>query len=282
MDIDGTMINDYYKNGFAERIYRPMSKASWAYPKSAYIYSWGPQSYQNLNYDDNGQEIRQLVEAAGYSGWHQRGDLYRKGDKTLDFKFTIAGGSTDHPAYKCFLNAQRILNDNGFNVQVVTSAQALSDLSAGKLAVWAAAWSSAIDPDMYQIYHINSQASSTSNWGYKQIKADTNTYGYEYNIIAGKGLDGQNSLSDLIDQARETNDQNTRAELYAQCLDCVMALAVELPTYQRYDITVYNNKVIDSKSLPRHQSGTNANDPTNSDIGPYYGLLSRIWEVSFV
>ena len=60
-----------------------------------------------------------------------------------------------------FLKAAEILNRvPGFEVKVVTSQTALSDLSAGKLAIWAAAWSSTVDPDMYQIYHIDSQASS--------------------------------------------------------------------------------------------------------------------------
>lgn len=264
MDIDTTMITDYYKGkDFAERIYRPMSKTSWAYPEDA---------EEMYPYDATGEDIKALVEKAGYKMNSATG-LYEKNDKTLNFKFTIAGGSTDHPAYSCFLNAQSLLNGKcGFNVQVVTSAQALTDLSAGKLAVWAAAWSSAIDPDMYQVYHINSQASSTSNWGYKQIKADPKGEKYkdEYDIIV--------SLSELIDAARETNEQDNRARIYSDCLDLVMELAVELPTYQRYDIAAYNSKVIDSNSLPKHNTG---NDKTD-EISPYYGLLSRIWEVSFV
>ena len=269
MDIQTDMISGYYEGGFAERIYRPMSKASWAYPKDA---------EEMYTYDATGEEIEKLVREAGYE--KNSAGLFEKSGKTLDIKFTIAGSSVDHPAYNCFLDAQKLLNAHGFNVQVVTSAQALSDLSAGKLAVWAAAWSSAIDPDMYQIYHVNSQASSTSNWGYKQIKANPSDYNYEYQIINGETKYGK-SLSALIDEARETNDQATRTELYAQCLDLVMDLAVELPTYQRYDIAVYDKNIIDVNSLPKHTPGKNVNDADHSDIGPYYGLLSRIWEVSF-
>ena len=271
MDIDGTMINDYYKGGFADRITRPMSNTSWAYPWDAEPeYDFNDYKNQDGVLDAAGEErlgkdIRNLVESADYS---LVGGVYQKGTQKLEIKFTIAGGSTDHPAYSCFLNAQRILNNNGFNVQVVTSAQALTDLSAGKLAVWAAAWSSAIDPDMYQVYHINSQASSTSNWGYKQIKADTEKYSYEYGIIT--------ELSEKIDAARETTDQDNRKEIYAECLDLVMDLAVELPTYNRYDLAAYNSKYIDSSSLPRH------NTQNNDEVSSYYGLLSRIWDVRFV
>lgn len=273
MNIQDNMIDNYYKGGFADPIYRPMSLTSWAYPKGAGVYSWGsdPNDHStDLTYDENGSDIRKLVENSGYhlnaSGLWENNTT----GKTLDIKFTIAGSSTDHPAYSCFLNAQKILNANGFNVQVVTSAQALSDLSAGKLAVWAAAWSSAIDPDMYQVYHINSQASSTSNWGYKQIKADTKKYSFEYGVI--------DELSDLIDAARETSNKDTRKDLYAQCLDKVMELAVELPTYQRRDIAAYNAKVIDKNSLPKH----NSPNPKDDQVSPYYGLLSRIWDVRYV
>lgn len=268
MDID-LMISDYYKDGFAERIYRPMSMASWAYPDGVGVYSWGSGSEQNLEFDANGKDIEALVRSEGYEK-NAAGLFVNSNGKTLDIKFTIAGGSDDHPAYKCFLKAQEILNAHGFNIQVVTSAQALSDLSAGKLAVWAAAWSSAIDPDMYQVYHINSQASSTNNWGYKQIKADQTTYSDEYKIIV--------ALSEEIDNARETNDQDNRKAIYATCLDYVMQLAVELPTYQRNDIVAYNPKVIDSKSLPVYDP----NNPERNEVGPYYGLLSRIWDVKYV
>ena len=146
----------------------------------------------------------------------------------------------------------------------MTSQTALSDLSAGKLAIWAAAWSSTVDPDMYQIYHIDSQASSTSNWGYKQVKAGkaTEAYSEEYNIIV--------ELSALIDQGRSTTDQNERKEIYAQALDKVMELAVEMPTYQRKDMSCYNKNVLDESTMT----------PV-SERSPYNGLLSRIWELNY-
>lgn len=146
----------------------------------------------------------------------------------------------------------------------MTSQTALSDLSAGKLAIWAAAWSSTIDPDMYQVYHMDSQASSTSNWGYKQIKAGKNTEAYaeEYRIIT--------ELSDLIDQGRSTTNQNERKGIYAQALDKVMEFAVEMPTYQRNDMSAYNKNVLDEGTMT-----------PASERSPYNGLISRIWELNY-
>lgn len=254
---------NYYQGGLAEIIYRPMSKTNWAYPKDATIYKQDDITYA---YDSTGQEIKQLVEDAGYVF---NGTCYEKnidgfGVDTLNYKLTIAGGSTDHPAYSMFLNAARILNSVGFDVKVVTSQTALSDLSAGKLAIWAAAWSSTIDPDMYQVYHMDSQASSTSNWGYKQIKAGKNTEAYaeEYQIIT--------ELSDLIDQGRSTTNQNERKGIYAQALDKVMEFAVEMPTYQRNDMSAYNKNVLDEGTMT-----------PASERSPYNGLLSRIWELNY-
>lgn len=254
---------NYYQGGLAEIIYRPMSKTNWAYPKDATIYKQDDVTYA---YDSTGQEIKQLVEDAGYVF---NGTCYEKnidgfGVDTLNYKLTIAGRSTDHPAYSMFLNAARILNSVGFDVKVVTSQTALSDLSAGKLAIWAAAWSSTIDPDMYQVYHMDSQASSTSNWGYKQIKAGKNTEAYaeEYRIIT--------ELSDLIDQGRSTTNQNERKGIYARALDKVMEFAVEMPTYQRNDMSAYNKNVLDEGTMT-----------PASERSPYNGLLSRIWELNY-
>lgn len=264
-----SITQNYYKGGLAEIIYRPMSKTSWAYPDEV------NEPYKNTilgldySYDSTGYEIREMLENEGYE---LVDGVYQKNIKGFgldrlsgnNYKFTIAGGSTDHPAYAMFLKAQEILNSVGFDVKVVTSQTALSDLSAGKLAIWAAAWSSTIDPDMYQVYHIDSQASSTSNWGYKQIKAgkDTEAYEEEYAIIT--------ELSELIDQGRETTDPDERKEIYARALDKIMELAVEMPTYQRKDMSAFNKDVLDESSMtpPEKQS-------------PYNGLLSRIWEVTY-
>ena len=260
------IVNNYYKGGLASIIYRPMSKASWAYPEDATVYKDEAKGL-DYSYDSTGAEIEDLVKAAGYT--KNGNGVYEKtipgfGVDTLNYKFTIAGGSTDHPAYAMFLNAVKILNKHGFDVQVVTSQTALSDLSTGKLAVWAAAWSSTVDPDMYQIYHKDSKASSTNNWGYSYIKGTlrNSVYQTEWQLVQ--------DLSDLIDQGRETTKQDERTEIYAQALDKIMELAVEFPTYQRNDLAAFRGEILKRDSMTKE-----------SDLTPYNGLLSRIWEVEY-
>ena len=175
--------------------------------------------------------------------------------------FTVAGESNDHPAWQMFKNAETVLEGIGFEIDVKTDPYALSKLSRGELTVWAAAWSSTIDPDMYQVYHKDSTAGSTLNWGYNAIKQDKQKYSYEWSLIG--------ELSDLIDAARAVIEEARRAEIYAKALDLVMELAVEMPTYQRNDLTVYNNTKIDSSTLNQN--------PTAFD-----GIFSKIWEVGYV
>ena len=113
---------------------------------------------------------------------------------------------------------------------------------------------------MYQVYHKDSTAGSTLNWGYREIKADRAKYGYENQVI--------DELSALIDQGRATTTQNTRKTPYWEALDLVMELAVEMPTYQRRDLTVYNKNKIDTNTLNQN--------PTAFD-----GLFSKMWEVGY-
>lgn len=262
--------NEYYQNNLAELIYRPMSTTSWAYPKGATVYTakrgaelhGGEVKY---DYDKLGTDIEKIVVAEGYlkgnDGVYYK-DIPGFGTDRLDYQFTIAGQSDDHPAYNMFLNAQKVLNQHGFAVKVVKSQKALSDLTLGKLEVWAAAWSSTVDPDMYQVYHKDSKATSVNNWGYKQIKANGKVYSTEQALIE--------ELSRYIDAGRDTDDQDERTDIYKTALELVMELAVEMPTYQRKDMTAYNSELIDETTLIPEK-----------ERSPYNGLFARIWEVNF-
>ena len=245
----------YYSTGMAETIYWPMSTVSWAYPKDAS----GNNSRDNLHdypailfdREEAKKTILEYMQLAGVSA----------GDSALSIKFTIAGSNlTDHPTYQTFQSAADLLNECGWNIEVVPDTQALTKLSTGSLAVWAAAWGTTVDPDMYQVYHKNSTATSTLAWGYREILASPASYPEETQIL--------NKLSDVIDDAREINDQAERSALYREAMGYVLDLAVELPVYQRKVLYAYNAKVINSDSLP-------------AEINPYTSPLDKIWEIEF-
>ena len=239
---------DYYRPGTAEQIFWNMSKVSWAYPETEDNGHDYPQS-GSWSEDMARSNIEKYMEEAGVS----------EGSSDLKITFTIAGSTLqDHPTYKVFRDAAALLNDMGWEITVVCDTQALTKISTGSLAVWAAAWGSALDPDMYQVYHKNSSATSTKAWGYDHLK----------NSGTSEELDILDDLSDLIDEARETNDKDERKELYKEAMGYILDLAVELPVYQRDVLYAYDGNVISTDSLP-------------SDVNPYSSPLDRIWELEF-
>ncbi len=236
----------YYRAGTAERVFWNMSKVSWAYPDT----------------EDNGHDYPMAgtwvedVARANIQKYMDEAD-YTASD--LRITFTIAGASLqDHPTYTVFRDAAALLNSMGWEITVVCDTHALTKISTGSLAVWAAAWSSALDPDMYQVYHKDSSATSVKAWGYPHIK----------NSGSSEELSILDDLSELIDEARETNDQEERKELYEEAMGYILDLAVELPVYQRDVLYAYNANVIKAESLPQ-------------EINPYSTPLDRIWELEF-
>ncbi len=242
----------YYESGSASQIYWPMSKVSWAYPDGISANNNGKDYPAIGKFNENNARtlIKKYMSNANVS----------EGSSELKVKFTIAGASlTDHPTYMVFRDAADLLNSMGWEVEVVCDTQALTKINTGALQVWAAAWSSALDPDLYQVYHKDSTATSTLAWGYNHLKVG--------GTAEEKAL--LNELATLIEDARSTNDQNLRADLYEQAMGKILDLAIELPVYQRSVLYSYNSKVIKSESLPK-------------DINPYSSPLDRIWEVEFV
>ncbi len=244
---------DYYRAGTASQIYWPMSQVSWAYPDG------DSKNDNNKDYPQIGNwskdiaiaNIQKYMQAAGVSA----------GDSSLKVTFTIAGSSlTDHPTYKVFRDAAALLNDLGWDVEVVCDTQALTKINTGSLAVWAAAWSSALDPDLYQVYHKDSSATSTLAWGYNWLK--TSGSAEETKIL--------NDLSKLIDDARSTNDKAVRSDLYEEAMGLILDLAIELPVYQRSVLYAFNSKVINADSLP-----------SADEMNPYSSPLDKIWEIEF-
>lgn len=266
--LDTSLCLEYY-GGLATSLYRSMSSNSWAYPENCLPY-YADKSY-DCTYNDEGKVIAvgnfnetkakasalEEVLSVGYS-MGEDGKLRNSKNETLTFTFTVAGDSTDHPAWRTMAKAADLLNSIGFDVTVTKDANALSKLSSGTLAVWAAAWSSTIDPDMYQVYHKDSTATSIRNWGFPYIMEE--------------GTDEENELLDrlaeLIEDGRATVDQETRKGIYSDALDVVMELAVECATYQRKNLFIWNSKVIDSNTV--------------CEATAYQSPLSKIWQVSFV
>ena len=271
-----------YYGATATRINRSMSSESWAYPKGCtpyypyvgdpipndldvvspnykkYVDIIGKKSGETMNEDEQKGFIDYLIGTLGKVQKDGNGQY-----NGLNYTFTIAGASDDHPAYNAFNTAKTLLNKCGLQITVAKDSQALIKLTSGSLEVWAAAWSSALDPDMYQVYHKDSKATAILNWGYPSILNNSSKYSEEYAII--------NKLSDVIMQARKTTDQNQRTNYYKVALDYVMQLAIELPTYQRKDLSAFNGKVVEKNSLN-----------VGEELTSLKGVTAAIWRASLV
>ena len=280
-----------YYGTTAKPIYRSMSLSSWVYEEALkgktpyypyiggkvpenlnvvnpdyadFVRSKGYKAGQTMSLEDQKEFITGLVEEEGYS-LNSAGVYARSNDK-LKYRFTIVGDETDHPAFQALWHAREILNKWGFDIEVKTDHDGLTKLASGKLTVWAAAWGSTIDPDMYQVYHKDSTATSVLNWGYKQILLNAGgRYDREVALL--------DELSLKIEQGREIDEKvgpaekRARATVYAQALDLVMQLAVELPTYQRDDLFAYNTEKIDTSTF-------------NTKVSAFKGLLADLHLVS--
>ena len=267
--MDTDRAKSYYRPGTVETIYWPMSLVSWAYPRTEGN-KMNPLNYPQYKEDENGTNyatkksdaaaktlIRNLMAQANV----------QEGNPALSVTFTIAGASlTEHPCYAVFQHAKTLLEECGWKITISPDVNALTKLSTGSLAVWAAAWGSTIDPDMYQVYHKNSTATSVLAWGYPEILADPTNYSEENRILK--------DLAGYIEEGRETLVEEDRAKSYKSAMELVLELAVELPVYQRQVMYGLNTKVIDIESLP-HKDGELLNNPFTSP-------LSRIWEVKMV
>ncbi len=247
---------DYYAAGTATQISWPMSKVSWAYPfieGTTNSQPNGKEYIQTGKFDETTARatIENYMALAGVSA----------GDSRLKLTFTIAGSNLqDHPTYKVFRDAAELLNDLGWDITVEPDTQALTKLATGSLTVWAAAWGSALDPDMYQVYHKNSTATSVLAWGYNHLTS-SGASDEEKAIL--------DNLSAKIEEARETEDRAVRSALYKEAMSYVLDLAIELPVYQRSTVYVYNTDVIDPDSVP-------------DEVNPYSSPLDRIWELELV
>lgn len=288
------LATEYYDVNTCLPITWPMSKVSWAYPKeNADVVEsknvdngkswtrWEDEKLTEADADKTTEEkfretiakIRDLMQLAENSGW----------DGNYDFTFTIAGASiSEHPTYTVFRQAEEILDACDWDVDVQADSQALTKLATGSLEVWAAAWGSTVDPDMYQVYHFDSTATSTFAWGYREIK-DGSAGNHDYDdgwVTIGSKLEELNpgisirneydlikGLSLLIDAGRETLVKSDRKAIYEEAMKMVLDLAVEMPVYQRKTLYAFNSKTVKGFT---------------EDVNPYSSPLEKIWELELV
>lgn len=263
MDIE--KIKEYYPNGLADVIYRSQSQVSWAYPEGAEaIYP----------FDVTLATAIARFKAAGYT-FNETTKKFTDVPADL-FVFTLPSAADSHPAGGVLLRAQELLAEIGIVAQVKTDANLIANIKKSPVGVYALAWESSQDPDMYQVYHYLSQAESVVSNGIQWLYA--NGGDNELGVISVKKLDGSvvsmnqkqalAYLAELIEDGTKYMLAEERAPIYSKALEILAQLVIELPTYQRKNLFVYDGTVIKGTSLA-------------TTVTPYWGPMAEIWKVQF-
>ena len=248
-------IDSYYGNT-ASVINYPISNTSWAAPQTtddgyAIAYSkdvngkpiYTADMTADQKYEAALQAALGYLEAAGFTVADGKVTVAPEGAK-LAYQVEIGGGGQgDHPLFLLMQNASEALAKIGFDFQINDHANA-SDLYAtyqnGTAEFWCAAWGSATDPDMFQLYH---------------SKGSTNYYHIS---------DAQ--LDKLIMDGRASTNQTYRKAIYQSAMEIILDYGVEVPMYQRSECTVFSTERVNINSLP-------------GDMTPYWGWAAEIEKV---
>lgn len=244
---------DSYYGETATVINYPISSTSWAAPQVT------DDGYQvAYSVDVNGQPIYTegmsaqdkyaaalqaalgYFEAAGYTVENGKLTAAPEGAK-LEYVLNIgANGNGDHPSFLLVKNASDALKTIGFTLTVQdwsNAADLYNTYQSGVAELWAAAWGSTPDPDMYQLYH------SKGSTNYYQINDP--------------------ELDELIIEGRHSPDQTIRKGIYKGAMEIIMDWGVEVPIYQRSECFLISTERVNVSTL-------------TPDMTPYWGWMSEI------
>jgi peptide/nickel transport system substrate-binding protein len=244
----------------------PICAVSWAAPKSGdtgyrTAYSLDAQGKDILGLNRSAEERNEAAltaaegffKAAGFT-WDETQGKFTEAPEgaKLSYEAMIQGyGVGDHPCYRILSDAAEALASIGITLSisdVEDSRALLSRMNAGTQEIWAAAWDSAADPDMYWTWHSDS------------IPWDTGT-GTNYFGVSDSRLDA------LIQDARQQTDRDTRKAKYVTCFGLISDWACILPVYQRQDLLAVNAERVDTDTVVK--------DPT-----PYWSWLQEIQNIA--
>ena len=192
-----------------------------------------------------GQAALAYLEAAGYTVADGKVTAAPEGAK-MSYEVMIPGqGQQDHPAYGIAVKAKEILESIGMELTIADVGTSIwsSQLEANTAELWAAAWQSTADPDMYQVYHSSNADGNGTNSNHYQLK--------------------DSELDEIIVEARSSADNTFRKAAYKEALEIILSWGAELPLYQRKDGTVLSTARVNVDSLPQ-------------DMTPYYGWSAEI------
>ena len=243
------LVCDSYYGEAAKVINYSISSCSWAAPQATdadYEVAFstdidGNPIYTSDMTDDEKfdaalQAAIGYFKAAGYT-WDDASGKFTAAPEgaKLNYEVIIPGGGTgDHTTYLLLEKARDALDSIGITLTINDPADSnvlWNALDANTEEMWCAAWSSTVDPDMYQTWHSK-------------------------NVVGAPGSTGSNhaylidsNLDTLIMDARASADQSYRKATYKECLDIIKDWAVEVPFYQRQQVFIMSEERINLDTL---------------------------------
>ena len=260
------MANDSYYGDAAKVINYSISDCSWAAPQptdEGYEVAYSTDVDGNPIYtadmtdeekfDAALQAAIGFFKAAGYT-WDDATQTFTAAPEGAKMSYEVicpAGGGEDHPAYLLCEYVRQALEKIGITLVINNPSDSnviWNALDANTEEMWTAAWSSTIDPDMYQTWHSK-------------------------NVVGVPGSTGSNhayliddQLDQLILDARASSDQEYRKAIYKQCLDIIKDWAVEVPYYQRQNIYVVSPERINTETMTK-------------DTTPYWNWMNEVQNI---
>ena len=262
-----TAFDSYYGDAAAVINY-PISSTSWAAPQAT---DEGYRVAFSVDVDGNPiftadmttedkyaaalEAAKGFFKAAGFT-FDEEAGVFTAAPEGAKLSYEViipADGIGDHPSFAILTDAKAALATIGIELKINDPADSnvLWDaLDAGTQELWAAAWGSTIDPDMYQVYH----SSNIVGLG----GSDSNHYHLQ-----------SAEVDQLILDARTSADQAYRKEMYKAALDEIMDWAVEIPAYQRQNIVIASSERVDTATV-------------TPDVTTFWGWLSEIETMKMV
>ncbi len=262
-----TAFDSYYGDAAAVINY-PISSTSWAAPQAT---DEGYRVAFSVDVDGNPiftadmttedkyaaalEAAKGFFKAAGFT-YDEATGMFTAAPEGAKLSYEViipADGIGDHPSFAILTDAKAALATIGIELKINDPADSnvlWDSMDAGTQEMWAAAWGSTIDPDMYQVYH----SSNIVGLG----GSDSN----HYHIQSAE-------LDQMILDARTSSDQSYRKVMYRACLDEIMDWAVEIPAYQRQNIVIASTERVDTATV-------------TPDVTTYWGWLSEIETMKMV
>jgi len=266
---DHARVLDYYPNGLADIIYRSQSQVSWAYPEGATaIYPYDETLASAISYFTAAGMTFTAGQVSNFGGL--------KGSAENPIVFTLPSDASAHPAGGIFIKAQTLLASIGITANIISDANLIANIKKGPVGVYALAWQSSQDPDMYQVNHYLSQAESVISNGIQWLYANGNddalgtidVVKMDNTTVEMNQKEALEYLGELIEEGTKYMLPQERAPIYAKALEVLAQLNIEIPTYQRKNLFVYDGSIVAQTSL-------------STSVTPYWGPMAEIWKVSF-